>query len=128
MKDKLVPILIFLGVIFATSRFQEKVSSIYGLIDNVREGMADVIHNAPRDANFSFQCIGDSTKSQVISAYMRYLLAPRHVSNHVSEYDTVLTICDARFYERTKHKIEDQRMLLMKLNNNQYYFLETCSK
>ncbi len=128
MKNILFITLIFLGVVYATVNFEEKISSIYGLIDNVKDGLAEVTKNASRDANYSFRFLGDTTKTYIMSTYTRYLLAPNYVSNNASEYDTMLTICDARLYATAKHEIEDDRNVLMKQRYNQYYFIETSRK
>jgi len=128
VKEKLVPILVFIGVIAATITFHGKASTSYHAIDGMKEGLKSVLDNTPPGSNFSFKYIGDTSQATYALMFMRYILAPRHISNNGSEYDTALIMCDERVYDRAKHYIEDNRKVLSKVNHKRFYFLATCSK
>ncbi len=128
MKEKVIPMLVLSGAIFASVVFRDKAEYTYDAVDGIAAGVDGVIQNTPPSANFSFYYLGDSTRSLFSLVCMRYILAPRHLSSAANEYDTVITMCVEGLYKSARPYIVNNRRLLMDIHHKNYYFLATCSK
>jgi hypothetical protein len=128
VKEKLISVIILLGVIFATIAFYDKTSNTEDAIDRLKVGLEGVVATTPPGTNLSFAFIGDTAYGTIAMPYIRYILAPRFISGNIFEYDTMLIMCHEGIYDKVKQKIEYNRRILTKQNYKKYYFLITCSK
>ena len=128
VKEKVIPMLVLSGLIFASVAFRDKAEYTYDAVDGIAAGVDGVIQNTPGNANFSFSYFGDTTRSLFSLVCIRYILAPRHLSAAANEYDTVITMCEKGIYGKARRHIINNRRVLMETNYKNYYFLATCGK
>lgn len=128
VKEKLVPLLVVLGVAWAAFGFDKTVSTAYDAIDGLRDGLNEVAAATPAGSNISFQFIGDPARRDHALAYARYILAPRYLSPDERECDTVLTMCNENVYGKVQAAIEGNRRVLAKTRSKNFYFVATCSR